>query len=120
MNCAARLIPENRNCIFRPPRDLESFTRRFRGRYNIVQFLARLGERPVGFFLGFELKPTVFFAWFYGVAPEVRRRLDNGRALQEMLYEAAPRYVKALKRAQGAEKSSELRHVESREPAKDL
>jgi hypothetical protein len=25
--------------------------------------------------------------------------LDNGRALQDMLYEAAPRYVKALKRA---------------------
>jgi hypothetical protein len=33
------------------------------------------------------------------LVPEVRRCLDNGRALQEMLYEAAPRYVKALKRA---------------------
>jgi hypothetical protein len=30
---------------------------------------------------------------------EVRRCLDNGRALQELLYEAAPRYIKALKRA---------------------
>ena len=29
---------------------------------------------PVGFFLGFELKPTVFFAWFYGVLPEYRRQ----------------------------------------------
>jgi hypothetical protein len=29
---------------------------------------------------------------------EVRRGLDNGRALQELLQQAAPRYVKALKR----------------------
>jgi GNAT superfamily N-acetyltransferase len=28
----------------------------------------------VGFFLGFELKPTVYFAWFYGVVPEFRRQ----------------------------------------------
>lgn len=33
------------------------------------------------------------------LVPEVRRCLDNGRALQELLYEAAPRYVNALKRA---------------------
>src|SRR5437870_1136256 len=33
------------------------------------------------------------------LVPEVRRCLDNGRALQELLYEAAARYVKALKRA---------------------
>src|SRR5246127_4877493 len=29
---------------------------------------------------------------------EVRRCLDSGRAVQELLYEAAPRYIKALKR----------------------
>src|SRR5262249_3435109 len=33
------------------------------------------------------------------LVPEVRRCLENGRAVQELLYEAAPRYVKALKRA---------------------
>src|SRR5215469_9987824 len=32
------------------------------------------------------------------LVPEVRRALANGRAVQEMLYEAAGRYVKALKR----------------------
>jgi hypothetical protein len=32
------------------------------------------------------------------LVPEVGRCLDNGRALQELLYEAAPRYIKALKR----------------------
>src|SRR5437660_9790550 len=61
------------NQIFRPPRDMESFRRRFRGRYNVLQLIARLGDRPVGFFLGFELKPTVYFAWFYGVLHEFRR-----------------------------------------------
>lgn len=32
------------------------------------------------------------------LVPEVRRGLDNGRALQELLAQAAPRYIKALKR----------------------
>src|SRR6266700_3959688 len=37
---------------------------------------------------------------------EVQRSLDNGRALQDLLQQAAPRYVKALKRARaGATKS---------------
>jgi GNAT superfamily N-acetyltransferase len=62
------------NQIFRPPRDQESFRRRFRGRYNVLQLIARLGDRPVGFFLGFELKPNAYFAWFYGVLPEFRRQ----------------------------------------------
>src|SRR5260221_12781678 len=32
------------------------------------------------------------------LVPEVRRCLDNGRAVQELLHAAAPRYIKALKR----------------------
>ena len=31
------------------------------------------------------------------LVPEVRRCLENGRALQELLQEAAPRYINALK-----------------------
>jgi hypothetical protein len=31
------------------------------------------------------------------LVPEVRRCLNNGRALQELLHQAAPRYVQALK-----------------------
>jgi len=62
------------NQIFRPARDTESFQRRFLGRYNILQLVARLDDHPVGFFIGFELKPTVYFAWFYGVLPEFRRQ----------------------------------------------
>ena len=40
----------------------------------MLQLIARVDDRPVGFFLGFELKPNVYFAWFYGVIPEVRRQ----------------------------------------------
>lgn len=39
------------------------------------------------------------------LVPEVRRSLDNGRAIQELLYEAAERYVKALKRQRSAEEA---------------
>jgi hypothetical protein len=36
---------------------------------------------------------------------EVRRGLDNGRAVQELLQQAAPRYVKALKRERAKSKN---------------
>ena len=62
------------NQIYRPPRDVESFRRRYLGRYNVLQMIARIKDRPVGFFMGFELKPTTFFAWFYGVLPDFRRQ----------------------------------------------
>ena len=51
------------------------------------------------------------------LVPEVRRCLDNGRALQELLQQAAPRYVEALKRerakAPKTNRRRELRSVES-------
>ena len=68
------VIVELYNQIFRPGRDLDSFRRRYLGRYNVLQMVARLGDRPVGFFLGFELKPNMFFAWLYGVLPDFRRQ----------------------------------------------
>jgi GNAT superfamily N-acetyltransferase len=61
------------NQIFRPGRDLEFFRRRFLGRHNVLVMVARVEGRAVGFFLGFELKPDVFFTWFYGVLPDCRR-----------------------------------------------
>jgi hypothetical protein len=46
------------------------------------------------------------------LVPEVQRSLDNGRALQDLLHEAAPRYVKALKRERtAAAKSKKSRAV---------
>ena len=68
------LIVDLYNQIYRPPRDVDSFRRRFRGRYNILRMIARIKDQPVGFFMGFELKPTTFFAWFYGVLPDFRRQ----------------------------------------------
>ncbi len=62
------------NQIFRPGRDEEFFRRRYQGRHNVLQMIAHLDRRPVGFFLGFELKPSVFFAWFYGVHGDFRRQ----------------------------------------------
>src|ERR1700752_1723760 len=66
-------IVELYNKIFRPSRPIEEFRRRYLGRYNILQLVARVGTQPIGFFLGFELKPDTFFAWFYGVLNEHRR-----------------------------------------------
>ena len=68
------IVTQLYNQIFRPARDEESFQRRYLGRHNVLQMIARVGDRPVGFFLGFELKPTVYFGWFYGVLPEYRRQ----------------------------------------------
>ena len=62
------------NQIFRPNRSVESFQRRYQGRHNVLQMVAHVDDRPVGFTLGFELKPSVFFSWFYGVLPEFRRQ----------------------------------------------
>jgi GNAT superfamily N-acetyltransferase len=76
------------NQIFRPPRNLDSFDRRFLGRHNVLRLVARVGREPVGFFLGFELKPTVFFAWFYGVLPSYRR-LGIASQLMEAVHDWA-------------------------------
>lgn len=59
--------------VFRPTHDATFFQRRYQGRYNVLQLLATLDQVPVGFFVGFELKPSMFFAWLYGVLPECRR-----------------------------------------------
>jgi GNAT superfamily N-acetyltransferase len=76
------LIVELYNQIFRPAKTVESFRRRFLGRYNVLQMVARVKDKPAGFFLGFELKPDTFFAWFYGVLPDARR-MGIGSQLME-------------------------------------
>jgi GNAT superfamily N-acetyltransferase len=60
--------------VYRPPKDADFFRRRFLGRYNPLMMIASLDSLPVGFFLGFELKPMVYFSWLYGVLPEFRRK----------------------------------------------
>lgn len=68
------LVAELYGHVFRPTRPDSFFQRRFLGRYNVLMLIASMEERPVGFFVGFELKPTVFFAWLYGVLPNHRRQ----------------------------------------------
>ena len=80
-----KLLPravELYNAIFRPKREVDYFKRRFMGRYNTLTLLARMDDKPVGFWIGFELKPGMFYHWMGGVLPDVRRH-GVGRQLQE-------------------------------------
>jgi ribosomal protein S18 acetylase RimI-like enzyme len=67
------LIVDLFNRIFRPAKTLETFQRRYRGRHNVLQLVGKIKDQPAGFFLGYELKPDTFYAWFYGVLSEHRR-----------------------------------------------
>jgi hypothetical protein len=63
----------------------------------------RSGEQHRRYVLYGRLKGRRFSVYIpEELVPEVRRCLDNGHALQEVLYEAAPRYIKALKRTRAA------------------
>jgi GNAT superfamily N-acetyltransferase len=75
--------------IFKPAREQEFFRRRFRGRYNVLIMVASLDNREVGFYLGFELKPTVFFTWLIGVMPDCRRQ-----GIASQLLEAAEAWAR--------------------------
>jgi GNAT superfamily N-acetyltransferase len=80
-----RLLPqavELYNAIFRPCHDLDYFKRRFLGRYNVLTLLAQVDSKPVGFWMGFELKPGMFYHWLGSVIPELRRQ-GVARQLQE-------------------------------------
>jgi hypothetical protein len=41
------------------------------------------------------------------LVPEVQRSVDNGRAVQDLLHQAAPRYIKALKRERAGSANSD-------------
>jgi GNAT superfamily N-acetyltransferase len=84
------MIVDLYNQIFRPTKSVESFRRRYLGRYNVLQMVARIKDKPAGFFLGFELKPDTFFAWFYGVMPDARRS-----GIGSQLMEAAQEWAAA-------------------------
>jgi GNAT superfamily N-acetyltransferase len=80
-----KLLPqavELHNQIFRPKREVDFFKRRFMGRYNALTLLARMDEKPVGFWIGFELKPGMFYHWLGGVVSPVRRH-GVGRQMLE-------------------------------------
>jgi len=68
------LIAQLYNQVYKPAHDEEFFRRRYLGRYNPLILTAAVDERPVGFLLGFELKPNAYFAWLYGVLPDFTRQ----------------------------------------------
>jgi GNAT superfamily N-acetyltransferase len=70
------------NQMFRPRREVDFFKRRFLGRYNSLTLLARIEDHPVGFWIGFELKPGMFYHWLGAVVPDQRRQ-SIARQLQE-------------------------------------
>jgi hypothetical protein len=58
------------------------------------------GEQPVSYVLYGRHKGRRFARYVPdGLAPEVRKALENGRRLQELLYEAGQRYLLALKQS---------------------
>ena len=61
------------NSVFRPRREVDFFKRRFLGRYNVLTLIARMDDRPVGFWVGFELKPGMFYHWMGAVKADARR-----------------------------------------------
>lgn len=71
-NDAATIVHLN-NQVFRPDRTAEFFQRRLQNRVNPLVMVARIKQDAVGFFIGMELKPSVFFAWLVGVLPDARR-----------------------------------------------
>jgi GNAT superfamily N-acetyltransferase len=68
------MIVELYNQVFFPKEGEDYFRRRFQGRYNVLVMLATLDTRPVGFTIGFELKPFVFYNWLTGVHADFRRK----------------------------------------------
>ena len=83
------LVTNLYNEIFRPPQDTAFFERRLLGRYNKLLLVANIERQPVGFALGFELKPSVFFGWLLGVLPSQRRQGVASQLLEAMTTWAA-------------------------------
>lgn len=67
------LIVDLYNEVFRPARDRTYIERRVRGRANPLMLIAQMDNRPVGFAIGYELKPGTFYCWYIGVLPDYRR-----------------------------------------------
>ncbi len=76
------LVVELHNQIFRPAQGVDSFGRRYQGRHNVLQLVARVKEQPAGFFLGYEQDPEAFFGWFCGVVSEFRRTGIGSQLMQ--------------------------------------
>jgi len=103
-------IVELYNQVFRPAENEDYFRRRFQGRYNVLVMLAALDNRPVGFTIGFELKPFVFYNWLTGVHPDFRRK-GIGRQLMESENEWAKNHGYEYTRFEGLNRHKAMSHM---------
>ncbi len=78
------LIADMYNQVFRPGRDVSTFERRLRNRYNSVILLAQVDKQPAGFALGYEIKPSTFYCWLIGVLPAYRKAGIASQLLEAM------------------------------------
>ncbi|MHC4698401.1 MAG: GNAT family N-acetyltransferase [Planctomycetota bacterium] len=60
------------NSVFRPSVDVSFFARRL-DHHKSLMMVAELEGQPVGFSCGYELRPTTYYSWLYGVLPDARR-----------------------------------------------
>lgn len=67
------LIVDLYNEVFRPPQDQGFFERRLEWRRKPLILLAQVDREPVGFSVGYEIKPSTFYCWLVGVLPDYRR-----------------------------------------------
>lgn len=70
------------NDVFRPKQDIGYFKRFLLGHYNTLVLIARVGDRPVGMWVGYEDRPGLFRHWLGAVHPEFRRE-GVGQQLME-------------------------------------
>ena len=104
------VIVELYNQVYRPQETDEYFRRRFQGRYNVLVMLASLDGRPVGFVIGFELKPGVFYNWLTGVHPDFRRK-GIGRQLIESQNEWAKTHGYEFTRLETLNRHRNMAHL---------
>jgi len=67
------LIRDLYNQMARPAVDIAYFQRRLQHKHNVRVLVAELDGKPVGFAAGYELRPSTYYGWLYGVLPDARR-----------------------------------------------
>jgi len=67
------LVCDLYNRIFVPHVNQAFLERRLHGRHNVLVLVAELDGKPAGFSCGYELRPSTYYSWLYGVVPDARR-----------------------------------------------
>ena len=67
------LIRELYNMVFRPAVETSFLSRRLEGHHKALVLVAELEGKPVGFSCGYELRPSTYYSWLYGILPDARR-----------------------------------------------